>query len=722
MDAITAFFTGHLVYVYFFYGLAFFSMGLVVLLESGRASEFRFARALLPLALFGLLHGAHEWYEMFDLFAAANGHIPGVGEEAVRVALLASSFLCLVAFGARLLPRAEQRSLSGLQLVLLLGIIWLVTVGIVYLLYRPPAKPLLVAADVLSRYCLAIPGALLAAWALLRERRDFHARGMSRYGQGLLWAALAFLIYGVVGQIFTRTSLVFPSQTLNSTLFLSTFGIPVQVLRGLAAIAIAFTLGAALRAFEQESRIRLARANKLRLEAQKDALEAQERRANEVEMLNVQLQATAQELSAMVEMARILTSTMDLGRLLQSSLERIVHSFEGARCSLVSLRQLDGRLKLAGVYHQAGAPEQNTDLELIAAAAKAVESEGPVGAGWDGQFGLLGADSFASGRSYRTLGVPLRAQKRTLGGLALAALWRETPLRAEQLNLLNAFAQQIATSVENAQLYGMLQQREGELEDLVRQLVNAQEGERQRIARELHDETGQKLTALAMGLAAVEANLSSLRDAAQPLLDASQPAGGPPGDKQAVQQGLGRVLQAQGSAASQVRNLRGVVDQAIVELRKVMTNLRPSQLDDLGLVPTLRWYLKEHAERHPELQVNLEAGQLSRRLPSNAETVLFRVVQEALSNVVRHAQATEVTLTLTQGQNSVRLEVKDNGVGFDAGAIAKPAEAARASGWGLVGMRERVALVGGQFTIQSQLSHGTRVIVELPLQTTGRSE
>jgi signal transduction histidine kinase len=709
MDAISAFFADNLVYIFFFYGLAFFAMGLVVLLESGRASEFRFARALLPLALFGLLHGAHEWYEMFQLFAAAkSGHVPGVWEEAMRVALLALSFLCLAAFGARLLPRAEQRSLSGLQLVLLLAVIWLASVGMVYLIYRPPVRALIISADVLSRYSLAIPGALLATWALLRERHDFHARGMSRYGQGLLWAGLAFLIYGVVGQVFTRASLVFPSQTLNSTLFLRAFGIPVQVLRGAAAIAIAFTLAAALRAFEQESRIRLARANKLRLEAQKAALEAQERRANEVESLNVQLQATAQELSAMVEMARILASTMDLGRLLQSSLERIVHSFEGAHCSLISLRQLDGRLKLAGVFRQPATTEQNKDPELIAATAQSAASEAPVGVDWDGQTSVLGANSFAGGRSYRTLAVPLKAQERTLGGLALAALWSETPLRAEQLGLLNAFAQQIATSIENAQLYGMLRQREGELEDLVRQLLNAQEVERQRIARELHDETGQKLTALAMGLAAVEANLA-------PVRDGFAPARRPPGGAEAPPEQLSRALQAQVSAASLVRNLRGVADQAIIELRKVMTNLRPSQLDDLGLVPTLRWYLREYAERHPHIHMELEAGQLTRRLPPGAETVLFRVTQETLSNVVRHAHATQVTVTLTQDRDTIRLEVKDDGVGFDASAIGVPSSQARASGWGLVGMRERVALAGGQFTIESRVGQGTRVFVELPL-------
>jgi signal transduction histidine kinase len=691
MNALSAFFANNLVYIFFFYGLAFFGMGLVVLLESGRASEFRFARAMLPLALFGLLHGAHEWYEMFQLFGEAKtGYMPGVSEEAVRVALLSVSFLCLVAFGARLLPGAEERPRSSLRLVLLMGLIWLVSIGVVYLLYRPPARALLNSADVLSRYCLAIPGALLAAWALLRERRDFHARGMSRYGQGLLWAGLAFFVYGAIGQIFTRPSLVFPSQYINSTLFLDTFGLPVQVLRGAAAAAIAITLAAALRAFEQESRVRLARANKLRLEAQRTALEAQQRRADEVEALNVQLQATAQELSALVEMSRILASTMDLGRLLQDSLERIVHSFEGADCSLIALRQLDGRLQLAGVYRHPGAPPRNTEPDLAAAASKAVECGGSVGGDWEGELNALGTDAFAGGRSYRTLAVPLRAKDQTLGGLAMAALWQEIPLRSEELNLLNAFARQIATSVENAQLYGMLRQREGELEDLVRQLVSAQEGERQRIARELHDETGQKLTALAMGLAAIEANLTAgeARGPAQPTVQ---------------------------DAVGLVRSLRSLADQAITELRRVMTNLRPSQLDDLGLVPTLRWYLREYGERHPELHVTLAADRLPGRLSSDVETVLFRVTQEALSNVARHAHATSVMVSLAQMEGRICLQVRDDGVGFDTSGIGVPSPQARASGWGVVGIRERVALVGGQFTVQSQLGRGTQLTVELPM-------
>jgi signal transduction histidine kinase len=178
----------------------------------------------------------------------------------------------------------------------------------------------------------------------------------------------------------------------------------------------------------------------------------------------------------------------------------------------------------------------------------------------------------------------------------------------------------------------MLQEREGELEDLVRQLVNAQGGERQRIARELHDDTGQKLTALGMGLAAVEGWLE---------------------EKNAS------------GALDLVRDLRDVTDEAMTELRNIMANLRPAQLDELGLVPTLRWYVRDFDARNPDITARLTVDRLARRLPQPYETVLFRVVQEALTNVSRHAHATTVSVALAQRPGAICLEVRDNGVGFD---------------------------------------------------------
>jgi signal transduction histidine kinase len=552
-----------------------------------------------------------------------------------------------------------------------------VVLGFVYVAYRPTTVDLLVSGDVLARYLIAIPGALLAAWALLRERRDFHARGMSRYGRSLLWAALAFIIYGVIGQVFTRSSRVPPSTVINSSLFLSAFGFPVQLLRATAAVAIALTLGSALRAFEAESRVRLARANKGRLEA----LDAQARRSQEIEALNVELRQTTQELTAMLELSQILTSTVDLGRLLRDAMYQVVHSMEGACCSMLFLRTPSGVLEPASIYRRPEAPRPDQPPPLAETARQAFTYEAPTGAGLDDVVTLLDDDAFAGGASYRTLGVPLRSQSRVFGALSLGSLREAEPLGAMELGLLTAFAQQMASAIENAQLYRMLQEREGELEELVRQLVNAQEGERQRIARELHDDTGQKLTALGLGLAAVEGRLEE-RNAT--------------------------------GALDLVRDLRGVTAEAMKELRNIMANLRPAQLDDLGLGPTLRWYVNDFDARNPEVKVQLALDRLPRRLPQQYETVLFRVAQEALTNVARHAKASAVSVSLAHKPGVVCLEVRDNGLGFDPATLLAANAPERPSGWGITGMRERVMLAGGRFVIVSQPGQGTTVTVELP--------
>ncbi len=679
MGATAQFFDENLVYVYFFYGLAFFSLGLVVLLESGRASEFRFARALRPLALFGFVHGVHEWFEMFQIFAVRTlAYQPGTLDETFRLLTLLASFLLLLIFGVRLLPGAEDSPGREVIQVMLMAVLWLVAVAFVAWQYNATWPQIWTAADVLARYGLAIPGSALAALALIRERRDFHARGMSQYGRSLLWAAVAFLVYGVFGQLFVRSSLIFPSQTINSAMFLRIFGIPIQLLRTVSALAITVALGSALRAFELESRLRLARANKARIEAQAAALEAQQRRANEVEALNVRLSATASELSAMVQLSHILTSTIDLRRMLGSALYQIVHSFERGCCSIVFLKRPDGGLELAGEYRRPNAPQPLTLPPLTPVVARAVETGGPVGAGLDGEIALL-VDVDLAERRFRTLGVPLRSQVQILGGVALSSVREEEPLGRDELNLLTAFAQQIAASVENARLYQVVQERENQLEDLVRQLVTAQEGERQRIARELHDETGQKLLALGMGLAAVDTQLTA-GDAAR--------------------------------ATSMVRNLRELNDLSVSELRNIMADLRPAQLDDLGLVPALRWYIQQYQTRQPGLSAVLLADRTLPRLPAQHETVLFRIAQEALTNVARHAQATEVTVTLSRTGDGIWLEISDNGQGFDTSA---PPRHEPHSGLGLVGMRERVALVRGELLVESEPGHGTRIVVKLPL-------
>lgn len=685
VTAISAFFTQNIVYVYFFYGLAFFSLGLVVLLESGRASEFRFARALLPLALFGFTHGAHEWFEMFQVIAAhTGGHATGLVEEICGALLLTVSFCFLLLFGARLLPDAEARPRAPYGQVAAMIAIWLAAMLVVYARRRPTLEEMVSAADVLSRYILGITGALLASWALLRERHDFHIRGMSSYGHGLLWAALAFFVYGVIGQLFVRPSIIAPSHIINTAFFVRLFGFPVQLLRGAAAVAIAITLGNALRAFEAEGRLRLARANKARIEAQAAALETQERRTREVEGLNIQLRATARELSALVEVSRTLSSTIELERVLRYALYQIANSFESACCVAIFLRQKTGELALAQTYHHPQAAPGDPTPWLQAAARRAVDSGQAVGVNATDQVLIienLDADEDAAAPAdahYRVLGTPLIAQSATVGSLVMAAQEGRAFVAAD-LKLLVAFGRQITTSIENARLYQELQERETRLAELFRQLVNAQEGERQRIARELHDETGQKLTALAIGLAAVEASLSS-GDAA-----AAQPL---------------------------ARHLREMSDQAIIELRRIMSALRPALLDDLGLVPALRSLVQEFAVRHPETKIAFSAERLTERLPAQYETVLFRAAQEALNNIARHAHASQVSIKFSARSGMACLEISDNGVGFDPNASARHLAG---NGLGLAGMQERVALIGGRSRVQSAPGQGTQVLVELPL-------
>ncbi len=638
-------------------------------------------RALLPLALFGIVHGAHEWFEMFQLFAASeSGYVPNLAVEIVRLASLVASFVFLLMFGTRLLPGAEERPHASPIQVAAMTMLWAAALVYVGWRYQPTTTQFFAAADVLARYSLAIPGALLAAWALLRERRDFHARGMSQYGGSLLWAGLAFAVYGVVGQAFVKASLIFPSQTINSAYFIRTFGFPIQMLRAAAAAGIAFHLGKALRAFEAEGRIRLARANKARIEAQAAALDAQQRRADEVEALNRELQLTAGELASLVDMSRILSSTLNFNEIAGDALRQVVESFERGCCAVTFLRRPDGGYQLLRAYRRPQAPMPAIPPPVTELCVRAGEVSGPTGAGLDGRVVVLGPESFGGGKAYRSLGVPLRVKEQTFGALALSSVREEEPLGPSELRLLTAFAQQFATAIDNVRLYEVVQDREAQLEDLVRKLVHAQEDERKRIARELHDDTGQKLTALGMGLAALEAAL--MAD------DASR-------------------------ATAVLRNLRAMNDQAISELRNIMANLRPAQLDDFGLGPALRWYVKQFQAANPQLDVELSIDKLPGRLPPEQETVLFRIAQEALANVQRHAQATRVCLRLSHDGDGVRLQVEDNGIGFDP---KQPPRHEPGSGLGLPGMRERVALVSGRLEIESAPGEGACIVVELPVK------
>jgi signal transduction histidine kinase len=152
-----------------------------------------------------------------------------------------------------------------------------------------------------------------------------------------------------------------------------------------------------------------------------------------------------------------------------------------------------------------------------------------------------------------------------------------------------------------------------------------------------------------------------------------------------------------------------MIHSLLEQVRQLSIDLRPQMLDDLGLIIALDWHLKRYSKQ-TGIQVEFKRSTLSERLPPQLETVVFRIVQEALTNVARHAQVKHATVRLFKDEDRVRIQIEDQGMGFDAGDALR-----RRASTGLLGMKERAELLGGEFTLDSTPGGGTRLTVELPM-------
>jgi signal transduction histidine kinase len=488
-----AFFTTHIVVVFFLYGLGFFVTGVAVWMEASRRPALPLAQGLSLLAAFGFIHGSHEWIEMFQLMARGTSM---QFSQAPRLPILAVSFVLLMEFGLRLLTLDGWRHWRIVRWVLLAafalgeGLVWARWGG---------EQAWLAAADAWCRYSLAVPGAVLAAAGLFRQsRRLAHQhRGVSH---DLLFVGMAFLLYGVPGQVFVGPSLLPPSTVVNTSLFIEVFGFPVQLLRTIAAGTVAVFTVRALRLFDLERQRQITELSQARLEAQ------------------------------------------------------------------------------------------------------------------------------------RRLSEELTEQERLRG-------------------------------------------------ELLRQTVLAQEEERRHIARELHDETSQAMTALSWKLAAVE----------QVLPDSHR--------------------EGHSEVRERIRDLRQLTEQVMNDLRELTARLRPAVLDELGLVPALITYGDDCAARFP-FKVDVQVTGTRRRLPSEVETTLYRIAQEAITNVAKHAQATHAAIQLHFDEQEISLSIRDDGVGMDTETAQGAAVCGK--GWGLAGIYERVRAVDGHIDIRSSPGAGTHLSVRVP--------
>jgi signal transduction histidine kinase len=221
--------------------------------------------------------------------------------------------------------------------------------------------------------------------------------------------------------------------------------------------------------------------------------------------------------------------------------------------------------------------------------------------------------------------------------------------------------------------YVQLARSQHELQQLSSRLLDAQETERRSISRELHDEVGQSLGALLVDIGRLASAVPQER----------------PDDK------------------AQLEHMKSVAERTVQAVRNMALLLRPSMLDDLGLVAALEWQGRE-ISRRSEMEVAVESGNLSDDLPDDFKTCIYRLVQEALHNAVRHSGARNAQVQVEQRGRSVCVRVTDDGRGFDP---------ERSRGLGILGMEERVKRLGGTFSIKSTAGHGTTVTAELPLET-----
>jgi PAS domain S-box-containing protein len=255
---------------------------------------------------------------------------------------------------------------------------------------------------------------------------------------------------------------------------------------------------------------------------------------------------------------------------------------------------------------------------------------------------------------------------------------------AREMRLLISLAEKHSIAMVNAQLYTDLLQREKELEILSGARVQAQEDERRRIAREIHDGLGQMLTAIKFNLEILEDMITAGKDERERIDD-----------------------------------MKNLLDSVMKEAREISYNLMPSVLDDFGLAPALQLLSEQFANR-TNVKVQFQAHGITGRLDSNLEIGLYRIAQESLNNVSKHAEATEVNLQIISHSDGIRLVIEDNGKGI----TTQPSfiRATGKGGMGLPGMRERASSIGGLLTIDSTPNNGTLITVEVPLIKTDNHE
>jgi signal transduction histidine kinase len=372
----------------------------------------------------------------------------------------------------------------------------------------------------------------------------------------------------------------------------------------------------------------------------------------------------SRQLESLHEIIRSLVEETDLERLLTLVCVRL-RELIGARLALIALPDSGGELRIAAVDGETDSNRLLGDRLLRTGSKSGRVLERGHSARVDSVIDDPEVDQDEARRMGIRTGVyvPLVVRGRAIGIVAVHdKLGTDARFSDEDLRLAEIFAARAAVAVDLSERVAR---------DTVRRVIAAQELERRRLARELHDETGQALTSILLGLKGIRAAAN------------------------------------EEEAARAEADLRELIVQALQDVRSLAVELRPTALDDFGLVPALERLAATFAER-TGIRASVAATLGDTRLPPETETVVYRLVQEALTNVVKHAAASEVDIVLMRRDGGVSAVIEDDGQGFADSDV-------RSDALGLVGMRERLALLGGTLAIESKPGKGTAVIAYLPL-------
>ncbi|MCC7449318.1 MAG: GAF domain-containing protein [Anaerolineae bacterium] len=638
-----------MIFIYFVYGLSFFSMGLAVWLESRHASDLPLGHHLRWLGAFGLLHGCAEWLGMLRLLYPHGLLVDTL--QALETLLLPIAAILLIRFGIGLVEEAGPIPawLEMVPVILLVPAMLAVSYGLVVALTFTHVDS---AAEVWSRYLLYLPGNVLAAAGFWWQLRCLKCAGSSRARYMLLGACLAFLGNALTAGLIVPEAPYGLAPWLNYNTVLSLTNLPIQVVRTLSALGVMYFVIRALRVFETERQEHIAQLEREREQARQNAYQVQ------VEAR----QGAEQWLAGLVNVSRSIANAQDMDEVLKGIVILSRDLLKSGSAALALMNRTCTELDLKCYATDSGAtivaprPVQSPIIR------RAAQLGAPIRYPEDVALSERHWVCPILGREFSAVAiVPLRLDGHVLGALWVAR-YEDQPFTPTDLSGLERLADQAVIALEHASMTARIQSL-------------AVTEERARIAREMHDSLAQVLGYLSLQTQTLEALVKQ-------------------GDQAAL--------------LSELRQARDTIGAAQADVRESILSLRTTLAGDIGLIAALEKYVDEFSVQ-TGIDVKLINGLHEQpALSPVAETQMVRIVQEALTNIRKHAHAHSAEVRLYIEDDELHVRIDDDGIGIQQPAIKR-------NHFGLQTMRERAESVGGDLAVTSIPNEGTQVELYLPL-------